>query len=72
MHYANIATLFCRRRNRNAVAAGVEGAAAAAGRVGLRASPGGGRPRWGQAREAPRGRQTRANPHELASNEECT
>ena len=31
-----------------------------------------GRPRRGPARAAPLGRQTRANPHELASNEECT
>ena len=31
-----------------------------------------GLPGRGPARVAPRGRQTRANPHELASNEECT
>ena len=52
--------------------AGLEGAVAAAGRARLRAGPGGDRPRRGQAWAAPRGRQTRANQHEFASNEEYT
>ena len=68
VYRANIVTLSCSRSKRNAAAAaGLEGAATAAGRAGLRAGLG-----WGQARAAPRGRQTRANPHELASNEEST
>ena len=40
----NIATLTCCRSKRNAVAAGMEGVAAAAERAGLRAGPGGDRP----------------------------
>ena len=67
VYRANIATLSCSRSKRNAAASGLEGAAAAAGRAGLLAGPG-----WGPARAAPRGRQTRTNPHELASNEEST
>ena len=68
VYRANIVTLSCSRSKRNAAAAaGLEGAATAAGRAGLRAGLG-----WGQARAAPRGRQTRANPHELASNQEST
>ena len=43
------------------------------GRRLLRGVPGGGLPRAaGSARAAPLGRHTRANQHELASNEECT
>ena len=64
---ANIVTLSRRRSTRNATEAKVEGAAAAALRAGRRGGPGG-----GLARAAPRGRHTRANPHERASNEECT
>ena len=39
---------------------------------GCGACPAAGRPGRGPARAALRGRQTRANPHELVSNEECT
>ena len=67
VYCAKIATLSCSRSKRNAAAAEAEGAAAAAGRAGWRAGPGG-----VPARTVPRGRHTRANPHELASNEECT
>ena len=46
VYYANIASfkLSCSRSKRNAVTAGVEGAAEAAGRAWLLAGPGGGQP----------------------------
>ena len=62
VYCAKIATLSCSRSRRNAAAAEEDGAEATAGRAGWRAGPGG-----GQARAVPRGRHTRANPHELAS-----
>ena len=67
VYSANLATLSCRRSKRNAAKA-AEGAAA------LRVVPAGGPMgrAGGPVRASPRVRHTCANPHELASNNECT
>ena len=72
IYNANIDTLSCHRSKRNVAAAEAEGAASAVGRTERRPGGAGRVAAGGQARATPLGRNTRANTHELASNEECT